>query len=277
MIAASRTENAERVLCEALEAYRGRIVLACSFGGPSGMVLVDLVMKLERSVPVFYLDTGLLFAETYALIERVRERYGIDPVAVVPELDVAAQAKRYGEALWARDPDACCDIRKVEPQRAFLSQYDAWITGVRREQSTTRYDIPFVEPDGRGLAKIAPLADWSERDVWSYIAAHDVPYNPLNDRGYPSLGCTHCTRAVAPGEDSRAGRWPGFAKTECGIHVTELRDGARAPEMVRAVDGLAADDRGENLVPVVPNREIGALAGQQRAAIAVDAEQTRGC
>ena len=223
MIAHSKTESAERVLYDAFAAYRGRIVLACSFGGPSGMALLDLTLQLERSVPVYYLDTGLLFPDTYALIERVRARYGIDPIAVAPELDVAAQAERFGDALWARDPDACCNIRKVEPQRAFLAGYDAWITGVRREQSTTRYEIPFVGRDEANpdLAKVAPLADWSEREVWSYITAHDVPYNPLNDRGYPSLGCTHCTRAVAPGEGPRAGRWPGFAKTECGLHTPD--------------------------------------------------------
>ena len=221
MTAQSRTESAQYVVRDALAEYAGRIVLACSFGGPSGMVLLDLVMQADRSVPVYYLDTGLLFAETYALIERVRERYRIDPIAVAPELDLAAQAKHYGDALWMRDPDACCNIRKVEPQRAFLARYDAWITGVRREQSATRHETAFVGRDAgcHGLTKIAPLADWSETDVWSYVTMRDVPYNPLNDRGYPSLGCTHCTRAVAPGEDPRAGRWPGFTKTECGLHV----------------------------------------------------------
>ena len=221
MIAQAELESAECILRDALENYRGRIVLACSFGGPTGMVLVDLVVRLDRTVPVYYLDTGLLFSETYELVERVRERYGIAPVPVRPELSVAAQAEAHGEALWRRDPDACCNIRKVEPQRAFLAQYDAWITGLRRDQSATRRDVPFVERDERpgGLAKIAPLADWSERDVWAYIVARDVPYNPLNDRGYPSLGCTHCTRAVVAGEDARAGRWSGFDKVECGLHV----------------------------------------------------------
>ena len=228
MTSSPKLESANRVLREALEAYRGRIVLASSFGGPGGMVLIDLVMALDRSVPVYYLDTGLLFAQTYALVERVRERYGIEPVAVRPQLDVAKQAERYGDELWARDPDACCNIRKVEPQRAFLSNYAAWITGLRRDQSATRRDIPFVDrEDGpSGRAKIAPLADWTERDVWSYVLERDVPYNALNDRGYPTLGCTHCTRAVAPGEDARAARWAGFEKVECGLHVAGTQTNA---------------------------------------------------
>lgn len=221
MNASPAVERAELVLRDALDTFRNRIVLACSFGGPTGMVLIDLVARLDRSVPVYYLDTGLLFPETYALIGRVRERYGVEPIAVRPELSVAEQAERYGEALWARDPDVCCDIRKVEPQRAFLANYDAWITGLRRDQSASRRDVATVGRDESDphLVKIAPLADWSERDAWSYIFANDVPYNPLNDRGYPSLGCTHCTRAIVPGEDARAGRWSGFAKVECGLHV----------------------------------------------------------
>ncbi len=221
MIATESLTNAARVLDDALATYRDRIALACSFGGPSGMVLVDMIAKRDARVPVYYLDTGLLFDETYALVERVRERYGIEAIAVRPDLDVEAQNARYGEALWARDPDACCDLRKIEPQRRFLAPYDAWITGIRREQAASRDAIASVDRDAAGAtrAKIAPLADWTSKDVWAYVAANDVPYNPLNDRGYPSVGCTHCTRAIAPGEDARAGRWSGFSKTECGLHL----------------------------------------------------------
>ena len=218
--------RASRVLDDALERYRGKIALACSFGGPSGMVLLDLVAARDRSVPVYFLDTGLLFAETYALVGRVRERYGIEPIAVRPELTVERQAARYGEALWARDPDACCALRKVEPQRAFLATFDAWISGIRRDQSSSRANVATETRDAGGLAKIAPLADWTSADVWSYVLAHDVPYNPLNDRGYPSLGCTHCTRPIAPGEDPRAGRWSGFDKLECGLHASAPAHGA---------------------------------------------------
>lgn len=221
MAAADKIAQATLVLREALQTYRDKIALACSFGGPGGMVLLDMVVALDRSVPVFYLDTGMLFDETYALAQRVRERYGIEPLAVRPDLTVDEQHSRFGEALWARDPDACCNLRKVEPQQRYLAGFEAWITGLRRSQATTRTDVEFVARDERArtLAKIAPLADWSEADVWTYVARHDVPYNPLNDRGYPSLGCTHCTKAVSPGDDPRAGRWPGFAKVECGLHV----------------------------------------------------------
>jgi len=230
MIAAGgKTGHAMQVLRDALEAHRGKIALACSFGGPAGMVLLDIVAELDRSVPVYYLDTGLLFAETYALTQRVSARYGIEPLAVRPELTVEEQNGRYGEALWVRDPDACCQLRKVEPQRAFLAAFDAWITGLRRDRANTRSAVPFAARDERsgGLAKIAPLADWTDADVWAYVVRHDVPYNPLNDRGYPSLGCTHCTRAVGPGEDARAGRWAGRGKVECGLHFGPSDESSR--------------------------------------------------
>ena len=215
-------EHGTSLVRDALAAHPGRIVLACSFGGPTGMVLLDLAMRLDRSVPVYYLDTEVLFEETYDLVSRIRERYGIEPVAVRSAFSIAEQNAAYGDALWARDPDACCGLRKVAPQRAFLANYDAWITGLRRDQSTTRREVPFVErdPSAGGILKYAPLADWTEADVWAYVVANDVPYNALNDRGYPSVGCSHCTRAVEPGEDVRAGRWSGSAKVECGIHVS---------------------------------------------------------
>jgi phosphoadenosine phosphosulfate reductase len=184
------------------------------------MVLLDMVMQLEPATPVFYLDTGFLFPETHQLIAEATSKYGISPVAVHPALSVAEQAAQYGEALWARDPDRCCELRKVTPQRQNLKGFDAWITGLRRDQTATRQATPVVQWDRKfGLAKINPLATWDEREVWRYIAAHDVPYNRLHDQGYPSIGCTNCTRPVAAGEDARAGRWSGFTKTECGLHV----------------------------------------------------------
>jgi phosphoadenosine phosphosulfate reductase len=186
------------------------------------MVLVDLVARRANDpVPVYFLDTGLLFPETYALVERVRERYGIDPLPVRSEVSLDAQAARNGEALWDRDPDRCCAIRKVEPQRAFLAGYGAWITGLRREQTAERAGALSVEWDERsgGLAKISPLVDWTDADVWRYVVEHDVPYNSLHDTGYPSIGCAPCTRVVRPGEDARAGRWSSFEKNECGLHA----------------------------------------------------------
>ncbi len=210
----------QEILRWAAGEYRDRLVLSASFGGPTGMVVLDMLMAIDRSVPVSYIDTGLLFPETYALIETVERLYGIRIEPVRSELSVADQASRYGDALWSRDPDACCSVRKVAPQSAFLARFDAWITGLRRDQSTDRARTPVVEWDRRfGLVKLNPLATWDARSVWAYVLEHDVPYNPLNDRGFASLGCTHCTRAIAAGEDSRAGRWPGREKTECGLHL----------------------------------------------------------
>jgi phosphoadenosine phosphosulfate reductase len=214
------TYSPQRVMEWAVQTYRPRLVVSCSFGGSTGMAIVDMVMKIDRSVPVAYLDTGLLFAETYELIETIAKRYGIDPVAIVPPQTVDQQNAAHGDALWARDPQRCCDLRKVEPQRAFLHDYDAWITGLRRDQSETRQATPVVSWDTKfNMAKICPLATWDERAVWGYLQANGVPYNPLLTRGYASIGCTHCTRPIDAGEDARAGRWSGFDKTECGLHV----------------------------------------------------------
>ncbi len=194
------------------------IGLACSFGAED-VALVDMVARLCPGARVFYLDTDVLFPETYALIERVKARYDIDLKRYQPLLTLAEQAARHGEAVWTADPDACCGIRKIEPLKRALGEHEAWITGIRREQAPTRANAQVVEWDAKfGLVKVNPLATWTEQDVWTYILANDVPYNPLHDQGYPSIGCTHCTRAVRQGEDPRAGRWSGFAKTECGLH-----------------------------------------------------------
>jgi phosphoadenosine phosphosulfate reductase len=184
------------------------------------MVLLDLALRIEPQLNVFVVDTELLFPESYALIERVEKRYGIAVERVRPLQDVAAQAVAHGDALWLRDPDACCDLRKVEPLQRHLSSFDAWLTAVRRDQSSTRAAIPVQEWDERSkVVKVAPMVDWTDADVWAYVQANDVPVNTLHFDGYPSIGCTHCTRRVAPGEDARAGRWAGFDKIECGIHV----------------------------------------------------------
>ena len=213
-------ESAEQIIRRTLHDHPSRVALACSFGGPSGMALLDLTLRVDPTVPVYYLDTGLLFAETYLLIERVSRRYGIAPIAVRPELSVEAQAERYGPALWSTDPDRCCALRKVAPNRAFLSTFDAWLTGVRRAQSGTRNDLDAVQSDADGVYKVSPLYDWTDDDVWSYLNANGVPVNPLHAEGYPSIGCFPCTRPVRSGEGARAGRWSGFAKTECGIHAS---------------------------------------------------------
>jgi phosphoadenosine phosphosulfate reductase len=213
-------ETAAQTLHWALRTYRERIVLAATFGGLGGMVLLDIALRIEPKLPVYYLDTGLLFPETYAFIRSVEERYGIAVVAVAPELSVDDQARAHGDALWQRDPDACCDLRKVRPQREFLKQYDAWITGLHRTTMATRRDVQRVAWDARSnVVKVSPLALWSDDDLTVYAREREIPHNPLLDAGYASIGCVPCTRRVRPGEDPRAGRWAGFDKTECGLHV----------------------------------------------------------
>jgi phosphoadenosine phosphosulfate reductase len=219
-------QSPPEVLRWAVRAYRGRIALSSSFGGPTSMAILDMLMEIDRSVPVSYLDTGLLFPETYALVEEVERRYGIAVTPVRAELSLRDQAAAHGDALWARDPDACCGLRKVAPQKAYLARFDAWITGLRRDQGRTRAATPILEWDAAfGLVKCNPLATWDDERVWTYVRERGVPYNALNDRGYRSIGCTHCTRPVAPGEDARAGRWAGTSKTECGLHDVTAGDG----------------------------------------------------
>jgi phosphoadenosine phosphosulfate reductase len=204
----------------AAETFPGKVALQCSFGGTSGMVLLDLALAIDPAMAVVYGDTGFLFPETHATVEAVRRRYGIEPRRLAPLLSIEEQVAAHGPALWERDPDACCEIRKVTPMREALAGFDAYLTGLRRDQASTRKETPLVQWDAKfGLLKLNPLAEWTERDVWTYIVAHSLPYNPLHDQGYPSIGCTNCTRAVAPGEDPRSGRWAGTDKIECGLHT----------------------------------------------------------
>ena len=216
----------QAILQWAIDAYRGRIALACSFSGPTGMVALDMAMDIDRTIPVYVIDTGLLFPQTYALVERAAKRYRIEPVVVRAAISLEEQERRYGRALWESDPDTCCRLRKVDPQREFLRGYAAWIAGIRRDQTPHRENLHAVSWDETfGLVKIAPFADWGEAQLWEYIRERDVPYNALHDAGYPSIGCTHCTRAIAPGAGPRDGRWPGRPKTECGLHFG-VREGA---------------------------------------------------
>ena len=213
-------QNPQDILAWTFAAFGEKVTLACSFGGVSGMALLDMSVKLNPAVRVFYLDTDVLFPETYELEKRTAERYGIQPIAFRPLITLQEQAQRHGDALWSSDPDACCAIRKVEPNKRALEGMDAWISGLRRGQSETRSTVRPLDWDNKfGLVKVSPLASWKDKDVWRYIMANDVPYNPLHDRGFPSIGCTHCTRAVKEGEDPRAGRWAGTDKDECGLHT----------------------------------------------------------
>lgn len=216
---AFEASSPQDVLRWAARRFQGGVALACSFGAED-VALVDMISKIDPSTKVFCLDTGSLFPETYELMERVVERYHVRLLRAVPAITVAEQAHLYGDELWKLRPDLCCQIRKVQPLTSVLGGLDAWITGIRREQAPTRAEGGIVEWDSKfGLVKVNPLARWTTADVWKYIAENDVPYNPLHDRGYPSIGCMPCTGPVDPGEAPRAGRWPGSDKTECGLHL----------------------------------------------------------
>ena len=206
--------DAREVLAWAVEHHHPRLAAACSFQKEASVIL-DLLLGIEPQARFFTLDTGLLFSETYETWRRVEERYGVK-VEVYEGISVEQQAADYGDALWARDPDACCGLRKVSPLTQALSTVDAWISGLRRDQSPERAGTRKLAWDeAHGVWKLNPLADWTERDVWRYIVEHDLPYPPRHDQGYASIGCVHCT---SPGND-RVGRWAGSAKTECGLHA----------------------------------------------------------
>ena len=212
-------ETPQTLLSWAAERWGSRLALTCSFGGAAGMVLLDMILKVAPATPVVYVDTGLLFPETYALIARVQEHYGKLLQPVYPKQSVTQQAAAEGASLWTRDPDRCCGLRKVQPLAEVLAPFNAWIAGLRRDGGPTRANVRLLEWSNKhNLVKLNPLAFWNERDVWRYIHKHDVPYNTLLDQGYTSIGCVPCTR-LPVSDDVRSGRWAGFNKTECGLHV----------------------------------------------------------
>lgn len=222
--ASQRLEGASplEILGWTFEHFRGRRVALSSAFGAEGCALIHLARQIEPAVPVYTIDTGYLFAETIALREAYRAM-GADIRVVEPLVSIRSQAERHGPDLFARDPDACCEIRKVEPMRRILTFLDVWITAVRRDQSETRKHTPIVgtakRSDGSLVVKVAPLARWSRKDTWGYLFAHELPYNRLLDEGYTSIGCEPCTRpASGDASGERSGRWAGQAKTECGIH-----------------------------------------------------------
>jgi len=208
------TLSAGDVLDAALERLHPALALACSFQKEES-VLLDMLLEREPSARVFALDTHVLFPESYALWRELEQRYGIR-LEVYEGPSLGRQAAIHGEALWERNPDLCCSIRKIAPLAQALSGLDGWITGVRRDQAPSRAGTPKLGWDDRHeLWKASPLADWTDDDVWAYVRERDLPVNPLHDRGYASIGCTHCT---APGA-GRDGRWAGTGKTECGLHA----------------------------------------------------------
>ena len=216
---AFESASPEAILRWAIAEFESDIALATGFGA-EGCVLVAMLSVISPGTRIFYLDTDLLFPETYALRDELEARYGVKFERRESRLSLDAQAAAYGERLWERQPDLCCRLRKVEPLRQMLRGLRAWVTAIRRDQTPERADVGIIEWDENfGLIKINPLARWSSRDVWDYIAKNDVPYNPLHDRGYPSIGCVPCTTPVQIGEIPRAGRWRGTGKTECGLHA----------------------------------------------------------
>jgi thioredoxin-dependent adenylylsulfate APS reductase len=216
-----------------------RVGFATGFG-VEGCVLIDIVGRHRLPVDIFTLDTGLLFAETYELWRRLEARYGLTIRGIRPAQDVAEQGRTLGPELWRREPNRCCELRKVIPLKGALAELDAWVTGVRRDQSRTRAHVQMVDWDETfGLVKINPLVHWTAGDVWKHILENEVPYNPLHDRNYPSIGCEPCTTPVGANEDPRAGRWRGQGKTECGIHVLPV---LRAEQVATKEPLVAAQD-----------------------------------
>lgn len=213
------TASAEEILTWAVEQYFPRFTMATGLG-PEGCLIISMLAKIEPRVYVFNLDTGYQFRETLELRDRVAEKYGMVVDLQKPDLSVEAYEAAHGGPVYRTDPDRCCADRKVRVLERVARRYDAWATGIRRDQGPTRADTPIVRWDKKfGLVKISPLATWTKRQVWKRILDEQIPYNPLHDRGYPSIGCWPCTRAVAASEDERAGRWIGTAKTECGLHT----------------------------------------------------------
>jgi phosphoadenylyl-sulfate reductase (thioredoxin) len=223
------------ILGWASQRFGNKLTFATGFGA-EGCVIIDLIARQNLPIDLFTLDTGLLFPETYELWQQLERRYGVTIRAARPSHTVEQQADAHGPRLWERDPDRCCELRKVAPLRRALASFDAWITAIRRDQTPEREHACVVEHDRKfDLVKVNPLVAWTHDDVWGHLYAHDVPYNPLHDRGYPSIGCHPCTAAVLPDEDARAGRWRGSSKKECGLHVIQ------SPATVPAAASDASD------------------------------------
>lgn len=218
------TASLEEVLGWVWERFGTRAGIGTSFQG-SGLVIMHRALQAGFRFPIFTIDTGFLFPETLELKARLEEFLGVEIQGVHPEQTPEQQAAEHGDRLWEKSPDLCCTMRKVLPLQKRLEEQAVWITGVRRNQSETRTKtgiLELYEFDAlreRYILKLNPMANWSREAVWDYLHEHKIPYNSLHDKGYRSIGCTHCTRPSGSGENERAGRWTGFNKTECGIHT----------------------------------------------------------
>jgi phosphoadenosine phosphosulfate reductase len=223
-----QTRPTDEILGWAWEKFGERAGIGTSFQG-AGLVMIDIARQNGFKFPVFTLDTGFLFPETTQLKTRLEDFFDLEIEALLPDLSIEKQAEVHGAELWKRDPDLCCTMRKVLPLQNKLSDLDCWITGLRREQSDTRSGIGIIElyifdeSTGREIVKLNPMANWSRDAVWKYLHDHHIPYNPLHDQGYRSIGCWPCTTKTNGGQNERAGRWTGFSKVECGIHTFMAR------------------------------------------------------
>lgn len=217
-------QNLEEILAWCWGEYGSKAAIGTSFQG-AGLVMIHHAVRARLPFPVFTLDTHFLFPETLALKARLEDFFDLPIESVVPEETPQEQEREHGPELWKRSPDLCCTIRKVIPLQKKLSGLSVWITGLRRQQSQSRQTTRILELykfdvlRDQYILKLNPMVNWTRESVWDYLLANKVPYNPLLDRGYRSIGCTHCTRPVAEGENERAGRWTGFDKSECGIHT----------------------------------------------------------
>ena len=219
-------KSPQEILTWAVRCFFPRLTMATAFG-PEGNCIIHMLAEIEPKVRIFNLETGYQFPETLQLRERIKERYGIEVEYIRPQLTVEEYEKEHGGPLYRIRSDQCCHDRKVLPLRKAVVGYDAWISAIRKDQTAERGQAEVVQWDAKfSLVKVNPLLYWTKKDVWKFITDHDVPYNPVHDQGYPSIGCWPCTCPVAPGEDERAGRWAGQKKKECGLHVIEHQGGS---------------------------------------------------
>jgi len=229
----AESSSPQEILTWGLENFSDKIALSCSFGAPEGLVLLDMMHRIDPAARVFVLDTGRLPQATYDLIDRVRDRYDKTVEVIFPAAErVQSMVSDGGLNLFyesVEKRELCCRIRKVEPLNRFLSGLDAWVTGLRRDQSSAREKTAKIEIDRAhaGIAKLNPIADWTREQVLEYVKEHNVPINRLHAEGYPSVGCDPCSRAIAPGDDPRSGRWwwEDSDLKECGIHLEEQGSG----------------------------------------------------
>ena len=226
-------QEPEAILRWALETV-DRIAIASAFQA-EGTCVLHMATRIRPDVPVLFLETGFHFPETLAFRERLAERLSLNVTELRGDHTPETQAAEYGDRLYERNPDLCCHLNKVVPFTRALHEYDAWVTALRRDSAPTRANTPIVEryelEPGRPMLKVNPVARWTRGDVWRYLAEHDLPHNPLYERGFAQIGCWPCTRAIRDGEGERAGRWDGSAKVECGLHVNEPPGSASRPGM----------------------------------------------